>query len=247
MSKMLEQRFALVTGGSGAIGQAIVRVLVREGAAVTFTYHSREDEARKLEAELKAEGARVSAVPLDILRQADCKALAERLEKEGFPVDLLVNNAGITEIMPFALIQEEDWDKLMDVNVKGPFLVTHAFIRGMIRRKRGSIVNLGSLAGQRLLEVPVHYATSKSAMIGFTLSLAKEMSKYKIRVNCVVPGLLEGGVSAHIPENLIQEFNKYCATGRAGTCLEVAELVAFLGSDRASYINAQAIHVDGGV
>ena len=247
MSLMLEQRYAFVTGGSGAIGQAIVRVLAREGAAVAFTFNSREEEARKLEAELRGQGARVTAYPLDILRQADCKALADRLEKEAFPVDLLVNNAGITEIMPFALIQEEDWDKLMDVNVKGPFLVTHAFIRGMIRRKRGSIVNIGSLAGQRLLEVPVHYATSKSAMIGFTLSLAKEMSKYRIRVNCVVPGLLEGGVSSHIPENLVSEFNRYCATGRPGTCQEVAELIAFLGSDRASYINAQAIHVDGGV
>ena len=247
MNQMLEQRFALVTGGSGAIGQAIVRVLVREGAAVTFTYHSREVEARNLETELRAGGACVTAVPLNILQGAQCKTLAERLEKENFPVDLLVNNAGITEIMPFALIQEEDWDKIMDVNVKGPFLVTHAFIRGMIRRKRGSIVNLGSLAGQRLLDVPVHYATSKSAMIGFTLSLAKEMAKYKIRVNCVVPGLLEGGVSSHVPENLVQEFNKYCTTGRPGTCEEVAELIAFLGSDRASYINAQAIHVDGGV
>ncbi len=246
MSLMLANRFAFVTGGSGAIGREIVRVMAREGAAVAFSYRDHSEPAIKLAEELTAAGHKVTAHKLDIIDGDSAKALSEKLEKEGFAVDILVNNAGMAEIMPFALIQEEDWDKLMDTNVKGPFLVTHAFIRGMIRRKRGSIVNLGSLAGQRLLEVPVHYATSKSAMVGFTLALAREMAKYQIRVNCVVPGLLDDGVSRNVPSKHIEEFCRYCLAGRPGKSAEVAEVVAFLASDRASYVNAQEISVNGG-
>jgi len=162
-------------------------------------------------------------------------------------VDILINNAGVTQVMPFALIEEEDWDRIMDVNVKGMFLVTKAFVRGMIRRKTGSIVNLGSLAGMRVLEVPVHYATAKSAVVGFTLALARELSRYGIRVNAVVPGLLAGGVSSNVPEPQRRDYLDHCTLGRAGTSQEVAQLIAFLASERASYINAQAIHIDGGI
>ena len=149
--------------------------------------------------------------------------------------------------MPFALLEEEDWDRMMDVNVKGMFLVTKAFVRGMIRRKQGAVVNLGSLAGMRMLEVPVHYATAKSAVVGFTLSLARELARYHVRVNAVVPGLITGGVSSNVPEKQQEDYFQHCAVGRAGKPEEVAELVAFLASDRASYISAQAIHIDGGV
>jgi 3-oxoacyl-[acyl-carrier protein] reductase len=125
--------------------------------------------------------------------------------------------------------------------------VTKAFVRGMIRRKQGAVVNLGSLAGMRVLEVPVHYATAKSAVVGFTLSLSRELARYHVRVNAVVPGLLTGGVSSNVPEKQQEDYFQHCAVGRAGKPEEVAELVAFLVSDRASYINAQAIHIDGGV
>jgi NAD(P)-dependent dehydrogenase (short-subunit alcohol dehydrogenase family) len=127
------------------------------------------------------------------------------------------------------------------------FLVTKAFVRGMIRRKQGAVVNLGSLAGMRMLEVPVHYATAKSAVVGFTLSLARELARYHVRVNAVVPGLITGGVSSNVPEKQQEDYFQHCAVGRAGKPEEVAELVAFLASDRASYISAQAIHIDGGV
>ena len=246
MSGIHDGNCVFVTGGSGSIGQAMVRAFVREGARVHFSYHSQEEVALNLAAEITAAGGVAQAHSLDITSGDQCKSLAEKLEAEGQAIDVLVNNAGITEIMPFALIEEEDWDRIINVNIKGPFLVTRAFIRGMIRRKRGSIVNLGSLAGQRLLEVPVHYATSKSAMVGFTLSLAREMSRFGIRVNCVIPGLLTDGVSRHVPDKQREEFCRYCTTHRPGTPEEVAELTTFVASSRASYINAQMMYVDGG-
>ena len=244
---MLEGRIAFVTGGSGAVGAAIVRCLARHGAQVAFSFHSQEAKARELEGELTRAGRKVAAFPLDVVDGTAALRLAETVAQQFGPVDILVNNAGVTQVMPFALIEEEDWDRVMDVNVKSLFLVTKAFLRPMIRRKRGAIVNLGSLAGMRVLEVPVHYATAKSAVVGFTLSLARELARYQIRVNAVVPGLLTDGVSAQVPDPQRADYEQHCTLGRAGTPEEVAELVAFLASDRAAYINAQAIHIDGGI
>jgi 3-oxoacyl-[acyl-carrier protein] reductase len=244
---MLEGRTAFVSGGTGAVGAAIVRCLAAYGAQVAFSFHQRADKAHELERELAVRGKRAKAYPLDVLDKAGALKLAEQVAQDLGPVDILVNNAGITQVMPFALIEEEDWDRMMDVNVKGMFLVTKAFARGMIRRQRGAIVNLGSLAGMRVLEVPVHYATAKSAVVGFTLALARELARYNVRVNAVVPGLLDGGVSSHVPDKQREDYLQHCTVRRAGTPAEVAELVAFLASDRAAYINAQAIHIDGGI
>jgi 3-oxoacyl-[acyl-carrier protein] reductase len=244
---MLENRTAFVTGGTGAVGAAIVRCLTERGARVAFSFHQQADKARQLEAELGAKKRTAKGYALDVLDAAGVKRLAEQIEREFGPVDILVNNAGIAQVMPFALIEEEDWDRVMDVNVKGMFLVTKAFVRPMIGRKRGAIVNLGSLAGVRVLEVPVHYATAKSAVAGFTLSLARELSRYHVRVNAVVPGLLTDGVSSNVPSRQLEDYVQHCLAGRAGKPEEVAELVAFLASDRASYINAQIIQIDGGI
>jgi 3-oxoacyl-[acyl-carrier protein] reductase len=244
---MLKGKVAFVTGGSGAVGSAIVRVMAREGAAVAYSYHTGAEKAAALDAELTKAGATVRSYPLDVLDGAAAVRLAEQVEREMGPPAILVNNAGVTQVMPFALIEEADWDRLMGVNVKGMFLVTKAFVRGMVRRRGGAVVNMGSLAGQRVLDVPVHYATAKSAVVGFTLALARELGRYKVRVNAVVPGMLTEGVSVNVPEREQEEYRRFCTLSRAGTPQEVAELVAFLASDRATYVNAQAIFVDGGI
>lgn len=244
---MLSGKVAFVTGGSGALGQAIVQVLARENCCVAYSYKDNAQAAEQLEKRLRASGSNVHFYLLDILDASGSVELADRIEMELGPVDILVNNAGIVQVMPFAMIEEDDWDVMMDVNVKGMFLVTKAFVRGMIRRRRGCIVNIGSLAGMRMLEVPVHYATAKSAVVGFTMALARELGRYNIRVNAAVPGMLEGGVSDNIPTRLQDKYKDYCALSRVGKCEEVAELVAFLASDHSSYVNAQAIMIDGGI
>ena len=133
------------------------------------------------------------------------------------------------------------------MNLKGTIFLTRAVVRGMVRRKRGTIVNIGSIAGHRILDVPVTYAVSKAALTGLTVALAAELRRFKVRVNTVIPGLMEGGVSGGVPDDLRQEFLDHCLAGRAGKAEEVAAAVCFLASDEASYINGQHLCVDGGV
>ena len=235
-------RVVLVTGGSGALGRAIVRRFRADGCPVAFTFNTNEASAHTLEAET---GASAFRAELTDRRQVQ-EMVRQAIERFG-QIDVLVNNAGFTQVMPFALIEEEDWDTVLAANLKTMFLVTREVVRGMIGRKSGVIVNIGSLAGHRLLEVPVHYATAKAGVSGFTTSLAKELSRYNIRVNSVVPGLLEEGVGRMVPEKELAEYFRYCTAGRAGKMHEVAEVVAFVASEKAQYINAQNIFVDGGI
>ncbi|HOX07743.1 MAG TPA: SDR family NAD(P)-dependent oxidoreductase [Planctomycetota bacterium] len=237
-----DAKVALVTGGSGALGGAIVRRLRRDGLEVVFTFNAHEKEAGEL-----AESSGAVAFRADLTDRAQVRAMVKGALDRFGRIDVLVNNAGLTQVMPFALIEEEDWDRVLDANLKSMFLVTREVVRGMIARKSGVIVNIGSLAGHRLLEVPVHYATAKAGVSGFTLALAGELSRYKIRVNSVVPGLLEAGVGRMVPEKEMADYLRHCAAGRPGRMDEVAEVVAFLASDAAAYVNAQSIFVDGGI
>jgi NAD(P)-dependent dehydrogenase (short-subunit alcohol dehydrogenase family) len=243
MKNMLDNKVVFVSGGTGYLGSAICRACTEYGASVIFSYYKHEDKAQELLDTIKG----TKAIQLNLKDVSDTTAKIEGLYQEIERIDVLVNNAGVSQVMPFAMLEEEDLDYLLNVNVKGAVFLTKAVVRGMIRQRSGVIVNIGSIAGHRMFDVPVHYALSKAAIAGFTYALAAELKRFGIRVNSVVPGLLEDGVGKGVPEDLREDFSKHCAAGRPGTGREVADMVCFLASDRASYINGQHIFVDGGI
>ena len=240
---MLSGKNILVTGGSGYIGSEICRTALAYGARVLFTYHSGEDAAQQLAQSLPNS----VAVPMNLRDVGDIARRIDALYQQVGCIDILVNNAAISQIMPLPLVEEKDVDMVLDINVKGTFFVTKHVVKGMIRNRQGVIVNLGSIAGSRLLDVPVTYAMSKAAIHGMTFALAAELKRFGIRVNSVVPGLIDGGVGEGVPEGLKKDFIAHCAAGRAGSAHEVAEMICFLASERAAYINGQNIAVDGGL
>jgi 3-oxoacyl-[acyl-carrier protein] reductase len=245
--KLLEGKRALITGASRGLGRTICETFARAGARVAFTYSSDTKNAAKTEQSLQDAGADAQSFQVSVLDANGMNRIAGELEDLWGGIDILVNNAGVTQPLPVALIEEEDWDKVMDVNAKGSFLVCRAVLRGMMRAKSGTIVNIGSLAGERAIEAPAHYMASKAALRGLTESLCKEMARYNIRVNCVAPGLLEDGLAMHIPDYRVEEYVQHVALGRLGTSSEVAEFVAFLASDRSRYMNGATVLMDGGL
>lgn len=240
---MLTGKRILISGGTGHVGSEICRTCHGYGAEVVFTYHRNDEAAGKLQGELP--GSRALAVDLRDVK--DIREKIDRLTDEIGAMNVLVNNAAISQIMPLPLVEEEDVDLIMDINLKGTLFMTKQVLKGMIRNRLGAVVNIGSIAGTRMFDVPITYAMTKAAINGFTYALAVEMKRFGIRVNSVVPGLLDGGVGQGVPEQLRKDFIDHCALGRAGKAREVAEAVCFLASDRASYINGQNIAVDGGI
>ncbi|MDB4998294.1 MAG: hypothetical protein JWM74_5726 [Myxococcaceae bacterium] len=254
MGRRLLGKRALVTGGSRSLGRVLCRTFARLGARVAFTY-TRDEETSKATLEAIAAGSegrgegksdgrayRVSASD----GEATEKLVAE-LERDWGGLDILVNNAGVTQNLPLALLEEDDFDRIMRVNVKGTFVTSKAVLRSMMRRKSGVILNIGSLAGERMIEAPIHYSTSKAAIRGMTESMAKEVARHGVRVLNLAPGLLEDGVGRNLPDYKLADYLKHCALGRVGTFDEVAELAAFLVSDAASYMTGETIVMDGGV
>lgn len=243
MTRIFENKNIFISGGTGYLGAELCRVFAEYGATVFFSFNSDDKAASGLMEECQAtKGIRINL--------KDMKSIVDGIaifHREAGHADVLVNNAGISQVMPFALMEEEDLDDLVNVNIKGTVFLTKEIIRKMISRKRGAVINIGSIAGSRILDVPIHYALTKASMSGFTTALASELKRYGIRVNCVVPGMLEDGVSRSIPEEMRRDYLDHCALGRAGTGREVAEVVCFLASDRASYVNGQNIFVDGGI
>ena len=244
---LLKGKRILVTGGSRGLGRSLCVTFVREGARVAFNYSSDREGARKTEEESSPFPAEILSVKASVLDRNAIEEMITLLEEKWGGIDILVNNAGMSQILPMALLEEEDWDKIMDINVKGAYLVTRTVLRGMVRRRSGRILNIGSVAGIRLIESPVHYAASKAAIRGFTESLAKEVGRYGITVNSIAPGLLEGGVGENLPSYRLEDYVNHCALARVGTFAEVSEAAAFLVSDENSYMDGATIVMDGGL
>jgi NAD(P)-dependent dehydrogenase (short-subunit alcohol dehydrogenase family) len=240
---MLQGKTVLVTGGSGHIGREICRTAHGYGARVIFSWNSDQEAAEQLASELPGS----LPVRMDLADVNDIKDKITQLYREVDTLHALVNNAAIAQVMPLPLVEEEDVDRVMDINIKGTLFVTQQVIKGMVRNNTGVVVNVGSIGGNRMFDVPVTYAMSKAAINGMTYALAVELKRFGIRVNSVVPGLIDGGVGEGVPEELRADFISHCASGRSGTAAEVAELICFLASDRASYINGQNISIDGGI
>lgn len=245
MNLELKDKVVFVTGGTGSIGKEIVRAFLEEGSIVIFTYNRAEKKAAELLAESGDD--RCTGYKVSVTDQKEMTRIAKEVYEKYKRIDILVNNAAVAEVLPFPLIDVEDWDEAMNVNVKGTFITTKEIVRYMIKNSSGSIINIGSLAGERIMEVPVHYATSKAAITGFTLSLTKELSRYNIRVNCIVPGLIEGGVGLNTPEKQKKQYVDFCMTGRMGRPEEVASVIVFVASSKSSFVNGQIIQVDGGI
>ncbi len=245
--KLLTGKNVLITGGSRGLGRELCLRFAEHGARVGFSYNRNIDAARKLEAELEAQGAAFHGYQCSVLDTDGTQKMVRDLEERHGPLDVLVNNAGISQNLPLALLEEEDFDRVMDTNVKGTYLTTRAVVRSMMRRKAGVILNMGSLAGVRMIEAPIHYCASKAAIVGLTEALAKELARHQIRVLCMAPGLLEDGVGRNLPEHRLKDYLHHCALGRVGTFREIAEACAFLVSDLNSYMTGATLVADGGV
>ena len=234
----LQDKVILVVGGSSKIGLSLIEALLKCGAKVVATYNS-ADMAEKFPT--------IRSFKLDL---QDSTRLAEDFKSiftEYGAVDGVVYCPGITEPYPFPLINEADWLRLMDINLNGCYKVVHEILPYMVRKKKGSIVLLGSLAGVKPMEAPVHYYTSKAGIKGFVESLAKEIGRYQIRINNLAPGILAGGVADHISGEKVDKYLDRCSLNRVGKVEEVSEIICLLLSDQSSYISGTTIVADGGI
>lgn len=243
----LEGKRCVVTGGTRGLGRAIVRAFAKRGARVAFTYSQRDADAEETVAELTALGAEHLVLKGSVADAAHAKSATERVVKEWQGIDVLVNNAAIMQVLPISLLEESDWDLVMNVNVKGPYLFTRAALRSMIRQRSGHVLFIGNFASERIVESPVHYATSKSALRGLTESLAREVGRYGIQVNLVAPGLLDVGLAQTLPPHRQREYVERSALRRLGHADDVAETIAFLVSSENRYMSGAKIGLDGGI
>jgi len=245
--KLLDGKRCLVTGGSRGLGLAICKAFARAGAKVAFTYSRRDSDAEEAKAELASLGCEAQLYKGSVVDSAHVKVVVNSLVQLWGGIDVLVNNAGITQVVPIALLEESDWDEVIDVNLKGAYLFSRAVLKPMIRAKKGHILSIGSFASERMIEAPVHYAAAKSGLRGFTEALAREVGRYGIRVNLLSPGLLDVGLGQMLLPHRIEEYLKQCALGRLGRADEVAEAAAFLVSDDNGFMTGAKVVLDGGL
>ncbi len=237
---------AVITGASGGIGQAITRRFAAAGYRVFCGSCSHPQRAQKLAAQLRQEGWAAEAVQGDLSSSQEAQEFAERVLAACGGVDVLVNNAGVAQQKLFQEITDEDWRKMMGVNLDGVFYVTRAFLPGMIREKKGRIIQISSVWGVCGASLEVHYSASKAAVAGMTRALAKEVGPSGITVNCIAPGVIRTPMLDAFSQEELAQLAQDTPLGRLGTGDDIAALALFLASDQAGFITGQVICADGG-
>ncbi|WP_067149343.1 3-oxoacyl-[acyl-carrier-protein] reductase [Pseudotamlana agarivorans] len=245
--KLLEGKTAIVTGASRGIGKGIAQVFAQQGANVAFTYSSSVDAANALEKELIALGVKAKGYKSNAASFEEAQTLAAEVVKEFGAIDILVNNAGITKDNLLMRISEEDFDTVIEVNLKSVFNMTKAVQRTMLKQRKGSIINMSSVVGVKGNAGQTNYAASKAGIIGFSKSVALELGSRNIRSNVVAPGFIETEMTAKLDDAVVEGWRAGIPLKRGGTPEDIANVCVFLGSDMSAYITGQTLNVDGGM
>lgn len=240
-------KVALVTGGSRGIGRNIAKILAGEGYNVAITYNSNEELANEVVRELEHSGVKAACFKANISIKDQVDNLISEIEKELGSICVLVNNAGITKDNLLIRMSEDDWDSVMDVNLKGAFLTTKAVARGMMKKRYGKIINISSVVGVMGNAGQGNYSASKAGLIGFTKSMARELASRGIRVNAVAPGFIRTDMTDSLKEEVKEAMLSNIPLGYFAEPEEVSNLVAFLASENSDYITGQVIQIDGGM
>ena len=245
--KLLEGKVAIITGASRGIGSGIAKVFAQQGANVAFTYSSSAESAMDLENELNALGIKAKGYQSNAADFSDAHKLVDDVIAEFGTIDILINNAGITKDNLLMRMSEEDFDKVIEINLKSVFNMTKAVQKIMLKNRKGSIVNMSSVVGVKGNAGQANYAASKAGMIGFTKSIALELGSRNIRCNAIAPGFIETEMTAKLNEDVVKGWREAIPLKRGGSPEDVANVCVFLGSEMSAYVTGQVINVDGGM
>jgi 3-oxoacyl-[acyl-carrier protein] reductase len=244
---MLKDKVALITGGSRGIGRAIALNLAKNGANVAINYANSSEKAEEVIEEIKSLGVNAISIKADVSSEEDVNSLVKTIEKQLGKIDILVNNAGITKDNLLIRMKTEDFEDVLDVNLKGTFLCTKAVARAMMKKKYGKIINITSVVGIIGNAGQANYSASKAGVIGFTKSMAKELGSRGIRVNAVAPGFIDTEMTRVLSEEIKEQMINSIPLNEFGNTQDIANLVVFLASRMSDYITGQVISVDGGM
>ena len=245
--KLLEGKTAIITGASRGIGRGIAEIFAKNGANVAFTYSSSVEAANELEKELTTLGVKAKGYKSNAASFSESQELADAVVAEFGSIDVLINNAGITKDNLLMRISEEDFDTVIEVNLKSVFNMTKAVQRTMLKQRKGSIINMSSVVGVKGNAGQTNYAASKAGIIGFSKSVALELGSRNIRSNVIAPGFIETEMTAKLDEKTVQGWRDSIPLKRGGSPEDVANVCVFLASDMSAYVTGQTIHVDGGM